>query len=166
MSKGSAGALQALLEISGRFDKLADKDFAAAASVLIRKLMISAGQTTEDMAALKAAAGDEIFETTLKSLTPHQAKQLARRLDKSAPETEVNTAASASAYVLQLLAGTAAEETAEAPAAGEAPAEKAAAEDTSAEEAEETVSEDTAPDDDTPKPTSAYFGRKAFRTGN
>ena len=81
MSKGSAGALQAHLEISGRFDKLADKDFAAAASVLIRKLMISAGQTTEDMAALKAAAGDEIFETTLKSLTPHQAKQLARRLD-------------------------------------------------------------------------------------
>lgn len=142
MSKGSAEALQALLEIRDRFGKLTDKDFAAATAVLVKKLMVSAGQTTDDMAALKSAVGDEIFTTVLKSLTAYQARLLARRLDRTAPETQVNTAAGASDFVLKLLPGEAAEE-----AAADAPPDE------------------PAPEDTPPRPAGAYFGRKAFRTG-
>ena len=79
---GGAGVLAALLDNRDRFAKLGDKDFTAAAGLLVRKLMLSAGQTTEDMVLLRETVGNDLFETELKRLTAHQARLLARRLDK------------------------------------------------------------------------------------
>ncbi|MBR9806563.1 MAG: hypothetical protein GYB49_04990 [Alphaproteobacteria bacterium] len=151
--KDSANALGALLGQKDRFGKLGEKDFSAATEILVKKLMISAGQTTEDMKALKETVGAEIFDKVLKSLTAHQARQLARRMDKTVPDIEVSTAGAACAWIRGLMTGNM-------PAPLETrPAETEAA-------AEETSTEETASDDDKPTPPkNAYFGRKAFRTG-
>ena len=141
---GGAGALAALLDNRDRFAKLAEKDFSAAAGLLVRKLMISAGQTTEDMVFLRESVGTEIFETELKRLSAHHARLLARRLDKDVDDFEVSTAGAAAAHIRKVMAG---EPTVtEATSAGDTP-------------------DDTPPtDDDTPK--NSYFGRKSFRAGN
>ena len=63
----SAVALESLLNQRDRFAKLGEKDFAAATMLLAKKLMISAGQTTDDMKHLRETVGADLFETTLKS---------------------------------------------------------------------------------------------------
>ncbi|KCZ93772.1 hypothetical protein [Hyphomonas johnsonii] len=144
-----AAALAALLENRDRFSRLADRDFANAAGLLVRKLMNSAGQATEDMIALREAVGHEIFETELKKLTAHQARLLARRLDKAVDDYEVSTAGAAAAHIRKVMAG---ETTAPQATAVEAEAETPAA-----------GTEPTGTDD---APKNAYFGRKSFRAGN
>lgn len=163
-----AGALQALLDAQGGFARVPDKDWAAAAGLIVKKLLISAGQTVETVAAIKAAVGDEIFETQLKSLTHHQARLLARRLDKSVPDIEVSTAGAAIAWVRSLLT------TGQASAPEDKPEEKAG--DTwtapavslsgAPEEATEGTAEETASDEDpaSPPPANPYFGRRSFRS--
>ena len=141
----SAKALESLLAQRERFAKLGEKDFAAATALLVKKLMISAGQTTQDMKDLRETVGADLFETTLKSLTAHQARQLARRMDRSVPDLEVSTAGAACAWIRGLMNGTT-----------PPPAEKT--------ETVEPATEDK-PDDPPPAPKNAYFGRKAFRTG-
>ncbi|MEQ3648864.1 hypothetical protein [Hyphomonas sp.] len=138
----SAKALESLLAQRERFARLGEKDFAGATMLLVKKLMISAGQTTDDMKALRETVGGDLFETTLKSLTAHQARQLARRMDRSVPDLEVSTAGAACAWIRGLMNGT-----------NPAPTEPA------------KTAEDTKPDDTPPTPKNAYFGRKAFRTG-
>ena len=139
----SAKALESLLARRERFDRLGEKDFAAATALLVKKLMVSAGQTTDDMKDLRDTVGPDLFETTLKSLTAHQARQLTRRMDRSVPDLEVSTAGAACAWIRGLMNGT-----------HPAPAEPA-----------ETVDDAPEPDDTPPAPKNAYFGRKAFRTG-
>ena len=144
--KKGAEALKSLLTMA--FSALGEKEYAAAAGLLTKKLMISAGQTVEVMRALREAVGKDIFEAQLKSLTAHQARLLARRLDKSVPDIEVSTAGAACAWIRGLMDG-------DTPAAVETEAE------TPAETEAETVTEPEAP-----KPSGgAYFGRKSFRTG-
>ncbi|MEH6694732.1 MAG: hypothetical protein V7675_06790 [Hyphomonas sp.] len=147
---GGAGALAALLDNRDRFAKLAEKDFSAAAGLLVRKLMISAGQTTEDMVFLRESVGTEIFETELKRLSSHHARLLARRLDKDVDDFEVSTAGAAAAHIRKVMSG-----------------------ETATPEAKVAPAEDTPPPaDDTPPtgsddgPKNAYFGRKSFRAGN
>lgn len=149
--KPGADALKALLSMAS--SALGEKEYAAAAGLLTKKLMNSAGQTLADMKALREAVGHDIFEAQLKSLTAHQARLLARRLDKSVPDLEVSTAGAACAWIRGLMedAASPAETATEAPAEPEPPAE--------------AVSEPAAAD--APKPASnAYFGRKSFRTGD
>ena len=148
--KQGADALKSLLTMA--FSALGEKEYAAAAGLLTKKLMISAGQTVEIMQALREAVGNDIFEAQLKSLTAHQARLLARRLDKTVPDLEVSTAGAACAWIRDLLNGKPHAAAPEAPAEAEAPAE--------------TVTEPADPD--APKPASggAYFGRRSFRTGN
>ena len=103
MTDSGRTALTALLTQEGLFPRVKDKDLVAAGMKLASKQVTAAGLTRTDMLALKAALGAEVFEKTLESLSPHHIKLLARRLDKDAPEIEVNTASSALAYVRQLL---------------------------------------------------------------
>jgi hypothetical protein len=143
---GGAAALAALLANRDRFGKLAEKDFAAATGLLVRKLMISAGQTKDDMVFLRGAVGQDIFESELKSLSAYHARLLARRLDKTVDDYEVSTAGAAAAHIRKVMSG-------------EAIA------------SEGTAPEVTPPADDTPPtgddtPKNTYFGRKSFRTGN
>ena len=164
--KAGAEALKSLLSMA--FSALGEKEYAAAAGLLTKKLMISAGQTVEVMRALRDAVGKDIFEAQLKSLTAHQARLLARRLDKSVPDIEVSTAGAACAWIRDLMDGKTPD------AAAPAPAEAPVAEGPVEEPAAETPA-DTDADTDTPaepeapkKPASSgsYFGRKSFRTGN
>jgi hypothetical protein len=155
--KAGAEALKSLLSMA--FSALGEKEYAAAAGLLTKKLMISAGQTVEVMRALRDAVGKDIFEAQLKSLTAHQARLLARRLDKSVPDIEVSTAGAACAWIRDLMDG----KTPEAAPVVEAPAEEPAAE-TPAETEAETPAEPEAPKKSAS--SGAYFGRKSFRTGN
>lgn len=143
---GGTAALTALLDNRDRFGKLLDKDFAAATGLLVRKLMNAGGQTRDDMIALRDAVGTEIFETELKKLSAHQARLLARRLDKAVDDFEVSTAGAAAAHIRKvMLDDTMITQTAPSVEANEP--------------------EDSPPaSDDTPK--GSYFGRKSFRTGN
>lgn len=153
--KAGAEALTALLNQA--FSALGEKEYAAAAGLLTKKLMISAGQTVEVMRALRDAVGKDIFEAQLKSLTAHQARLLARRLDKTVPDLEVSTAGAACAWIRDLMDGKTPDVT----------PEPAPAEETAAEAPAETETE-TPAEPETPKPASSgsYFGRKSFRTGN
>lgn len=99
-----ADALRALLGLQDQLDAVTDKEWAAAAGMIVKKLLLSAGQTPESLAVIKASVGEEIFTAQLKSLTHHQARQLARRLDKRVPDFEVSTASAAVAHVRSLLA--------------------------------------------------------------
>lgn len=147
--KPGADALRALLGTA--FSALGEKDFAAAAGLLTRKLMNAAGQTLDDMRALRDAVGPDIFEAQLKSLTAHQARLLARRLDKSVPDIEVSTAGAACAWIRSLMNG-AGPSAAQSPDEADSPVEPAAG--------------TTAPDSPKPASSGAYFGRRSFRTGN
>ena len=155
--KAGAEALKSLLSMA--FSALGEKEYAAAAGLLTKKLMISAGQTVEVMRALRDAVGKDIFEAQLKSLTAHQARLLARRLDKSVPDIEVSTAGAACAWIRDLMDG----KTPEAAPVVEAPTEEPAAE-TPEETEAETPAEPEAPKK--PASSGSYFGRKSFRTGN
>lgn len=97
-------ALHALLALPAVVTAVADKEWGAAAGMIVKKLLLSAGQTPESLAPVQAAVGEELFNAQLKSLTHHQARQLARRLDKRVPDFEVSTASAANAHVRKLLA--------------------------------------------------------------
>ncbi|KCZ98882.1 hypothetical protein HPO_08279 [Hyphomonas polymorpha PS728] len=96
-------AVNALLRLQETLG-VSDKDWAAAAGMIAKKLLLSAGQTPETLTQVRAAIGEEAFNVQLKSLTHHQARQLARRLDKRVPDFEVSTASAAAAHVRKLLA--------------------------------------------------------------
>ena len=149
-------AIKALVDSSADFRAVADKDWAAAAGLIVKKLLIAAGQTGESLIALRAAVGEEIFEAQLKSLSHHQAKLLAKRLDKSVADLEVSTARAAIGHIRTLLVpAPVVEEKAEEPEAEAAATDPAT---------DETVTEP--PTDDTPPASpNPYFGRKSFRTG-
>ena len=132
-------ALTALLTHEGLFPRVKDKDLAAAAGKLASKQGTAAGLGRDDLLAIKSALGAEVFEKTLESLSPYHIKLLARRLDKTAPEIEVNTGSSALAFVRKILSEGASTEAVPEPAP-----EKAA---------------------DTPPKKNKYLGRKAVRTG-
>ena len=148
-------ALGALLAAQSSFPAVADKDWAAAAGLIVKKLLVSAGQTTDSLKALRAAAGEEIFDSQLKTLSHHHAKLLAKRLDKSVPDLEVSTARAAIAHIRALLTGAATP----APAAEEA----VVTTETESEAAPEPTSDETPPLP--PSAPNPYFGRKSFRTG-
>ena len=131
-------ALTAILTQSALFERVKDKDLIAAAVKLARKQVTAAGLTIADLHQLKTALGADIFDKTLQSLSPHHIKLLAKRLDKTAPEIEVNTGSSALSYVRQLMTEG---DAADSPGPEPAPAEDAA------------------------KKKNKYLGRKAFRTG-
>lgn len=162
-------AITALVAAKDSLSGVADKDWATAAGLIVKKVLVSAGQTADTLIALRTACGDDIFETQLKSLSHHQARLLARRLDKDVPDLEVSTARAAIAYIRTRLVP--APEVIEEPApAADPPTEDAQPEP----EKTETVSEDAeaapAPDGDEPPPSppstpNPYFGRKSFRTG-
>ena len=148
-------ALGALLAAQSSFPAVADKDWAAAAGLIVKKLLVSAGQTTDSLKALRAASGEEIFDSQLKTLSHHHAKLLAKRLDKSVPDLEVSTARAAIAHIRALLAGAAS-------------ADPITEETTVTIEAETVPEPETTSDETPPSPPSApnpYFGRKSFRTG-
>lgn len=131
-------ALSAILAHESLFPRVKDSDLSAAAIKLARKQIIAAGLSRDDLLALKDTLGADMFEKTLDSLTPYHVKLLARRLDKTAAEIEVNTGSSALSHVRKILAGDVT------PSDGPATAEAA----------------------DTPAPVkNKYLGRKAFRTG-
>lgn len=160
-------AIVALIAARGDLSGVADKDWAAAAGLIVKKVLVAAGQTTASLIALRAACGDEIFDVQLRSLSHHQAKQLAKRLDKSAPDLEVSTARAAIAYIRTLLIPPpVAEPEPEAVTedSTESPTDLAADPST-----DEPVVETVTDGDDTPpSPPAApnpYFGRKSFRTG-
>ncbi len=134
-------ALTAVLNNQTLFPRVKDADLVAAAIKLARKQVIAAGLARDDLLKLKSTIGVEVFEKTLEGLSPHHIKLLARRLDKDAPEIEVNTGSSALAYVRQILSGDVA-------AAALAPAETPAV-----------------PTPDAAAKKNKYLGRKAFRTG-
>lgn len=152
---GSPGlkAIEALVAAQGAGLTVADKDWAAAAGLIVKKLLVAGGQTADSLNALRAAVGEEIFEAQLKTLSHHQAKLLARRLDKSVPDLEVSTARAAIAWIRTAL-------TPIAPPTDEPAEEETATEETVPETAEDNGSDETPPT--TPNP---YFGRKSFRTG-
>lgn len=151
-------AVQALVNASGEFKGVADKDWAAAAGLIVKKLLISAGQTTDSLNTLRDTAGEDIFEAQLKSLTAYQARLLAKRLDKTVPDLEVSTAGAAIAHVRTLLAPAVAE-----PADDPVTEEPETTEDVKAEAETETVTDDPPPSP--PTAPNPYFGRKSFRTG-
>ena len=169
---GSPGlkAIEALVAARGDFSAIADKDWAAAAGLIVKKLLVSAGQTLASLAALRDAVGEDIFDGQLKTLSHHQAKQLARRLDKAAPDLEVSTARAAIAYIRTLLApAPAVEEQAPEPETPpETPSDPSTEETIAADPATDDT-ESAASDDETPPLPPAgpnpYFGRKSFRTG-
>jgi hypothetical protein len=166
---GSPGlnAVQALIDAQGTFPAIADKDWATAAALIVKKLLTSAGQTAESLIALRTAVGASIFDTQLKTLSHHQAKQLARRLDKAVPDLEVSTARAAIAHILTLLVPALPEPAAIDPVTDHITAEPEAVAEPAPEP--ETAAADTTGDGDTPpSPPAApnpYFGRKSFRTG-
>lgn len=136
LTDSGRSALTALLTHDALFPRVKEKDLAAAAVKLASKQVTAAGMGRNDLLTIKSALGAEIFDKTLESLSPYHIKLLARRLDKTAPEIEVNTGSSALAFIRKVLS----DETPIAPLASE----KAA--------------------DTTPK-KNKYLGRKAFRTG-
>ena len=131
-------ALKAILAHEDLFPRVKDSDLSAAAIKLARKQVIAAGLSRDDLLTLKQTLGDDMFEKTLDSVTPHHIKLLARRLDRNAPEIEVNTGSSALSYVRQILAGDVVQQ-------------------------EESEASTTTPDEKPAK--NKYLGRKAFRTG-
>ncbi len=131
-------ALTAILAHEDLFPRVKDADLSAAAIKLARKQIIAAGLTRDDLLELKAKLGDDMFEKTLDSVTPHHIKLLARRLDRNAPEIEVNTGSSALSYVRQILAG---------------------------EGDQSTEPSNTSPIVEDKPVKNKYLGRKAFRTG-
>lgn len=134
-------ALLAILENDALFPRVKDSDFSTVAGKLARKQVTAAGLTRDDLLAIKTTLGEVIFDKTLDGLSPYHVKLLARRLDKNAPEIEVNTGSSALSYVRQILN-----------------------DEVSVSEAAEAAETPPSPAEPQPK-KNKYLGRKAFRTG-
>lgn len=130
-------ALTAILTRDDLFTRVKPADLSQAAVKLAKKQLTAAGQGVSDLLALKTALGEDIFEKCLDSLTPHQAKQLARRLDPGAEEMSVNTGPSALRHVRAILSGA----------------------------TNPTAKTKEASPKEPAKKKNKYLGRKAFRTG-
>jgi hypothetical protein len=156
---GSPGfrAIQALVAAQAGPLSVADKDWAAAAGLIVKKLIVSGGQTPDSLNALRAAVGDEIFDAQLKTLSHHQARLLARRLDKSVPDLEISTARAAIAWIRIALTP--------APEPVAPPTDEPAAEEATPQEAVTETPDDPGTDETPPTTPNPYFGRKSFRTG-
>ena len=155
-------AIRALVAARDSLPAVADKDWAAASGLIVKKLLNAAGDAADGLIALRAAVGEEIFEAQLKSLSHHQAKLLAKRLDKAVPDLEVSTARAALAHICTVLTVPAAVQ----PAVTADPATEETV-DTASTPESETVNEPSG-DDTPPSPPATpnpYFGRKSFRTG-
>ena len=122
------------------------------------RLLYLSGRSGAEIARQLGRLGEDIFEAQLKSLTAHQARLLARRLDKTVPDIEVSAAGAACAWIRDLMDGNTPDTVETAAPVTEAPAEEPAAE----------TEAETPAEPETPKPASSgsYFGRKSFRTGN
>jgi hypothetical protein len=165
----AVSALQALIDARSRFTSVSDKDWAAATGLIVKKLLVSAGQTIGSIRAIRETVGEDIFESQLKALTFHQARLLARRLDKSVPDFEVSTTGAAAAHIRSLLSGrlqpgsftqpAAPGQTPEADASSRA---QAAGAQTQAQTQPETDRSESPPQ--SPAGGNAYFGRRSFRT--
>ncbi len=138
-----AVALQSLLQLRTRFDRIDDRDFSAAVVQLARKQLVASGTRAADLKALREAIGDDLFESTLKAMSAYHLRLLAKRLDKKVDPAHIASGPGALEQVRRLLALT----------------ESA------------TIAAPIAPPADAP-PTPAvsgkgvYFGRKAFRVGD
>jgi hypothetical protein len=148
-------AVKALVDSQADLRAVADKDWAAAAGLIVKKLLNAAGQSADSLNALKTAVGDEIFEAQMKSLSHHQARLLAKRLDKSVADLEVSTARAAIAHIRLRLA------------VPEPPGPQAVIgpESVSPEPSTgdlETVT-DVPAEEAAPSAPNPYFGRKSFR---
>lgn len=130
-------ALTAILTREDLFTRVKPADLSLAAVKLAKKQITAAGQGVSDLLALKSALGEDIFEKCLDTLTPHQAKQLARRLDTGAEDIAVNTGPSALRHIRALVSG---------------------------DTAPTAQTTEASPTEPAPK-TNKYLGRKAFRTG-
>lgn len=96
-------ALSTILNTPDLFPKLKASDFSALAVKLARKQVTAGGLTLRDHHALRTALGEDIYQKTLDSLSAHQAKQLAKRIDKSAPDIALKTGSSALSHIRDVL---------------------------------------------------------------
>lgn len=136
-------AMAAMLRAPETFRRIRDNDWALSARQLAKKQLIAGRQKVADIAAIRDALGDDIFNKTLESLTTNQAKQLAARIDRDKRQGDFRTGSEALAHVHKLLEGKPTSR------AGKA----------SPEASREPVTADTG------EPPKRYLGRKAFRTG-
>lgn len=132
-------ALTNILTDEEVFPRIRASDISQAAIKLASKQIIAAGQTRDDVMAINASIGDEVFGKCLQGLTAHQIKLLARRLDPGAEEIQVNTGNSALRHTRAILAG-------------------------DIEQSEAPQDASTSPAETVPK-KNKYLGRKSFRTG-
>lgn len=140
-----ANGRAAILAMAGNealFDRIPQRDWAAAAVRLARKQLISAGQTRESLREMRRTLGEDMFEKALDGLSAHHAKLLARRIDPASGEEALRTGATALAHIREVLRDDFAPQIVDHPAPG---------------------TEDPSPDP--PAPANPYLGRKAFRTG-
>ena len=157
----SGTRLDALVSARAEFPKLVEKDFAKAAGILIKKLLVSGGQTKDTIARLRELVGSELFDKELKSLTDRQAMMLAKRIDKGVNQADVSTAELASLHVLRLLDGSA-----RVPVESDADASASPAEPEPAPEPQTEPQPEPEPEPVAARPANAYFGRKSFRVGD
>ena len=136
-------AMRAMLDAPDRFVRIKDRDWANAAIKLARKQLVAGRQDHGDLVALREALGADIFEKTLDTLTAHQAKQLAARIDPDHRQGDFATGASALDHIRIRLA--------EPVAASKTQPDRDAA--------------NGAGPRDAPRKPNPYLGRKAFRTG-
>ncbi len=136
-------AMSAMLRAPETFRRIKDNDWALSARQLAKKQLIAGRQKVADIAAIRDALGDDIFDKTLESLTTNQAKQLAARIDRDKSQGDFRSGSEAVAHVRTLLEGK--------PATGGGKVRQ--------ERPREAVTADAG------EPPKRYLGRKAFRTG-
>ena len=136
-------AMAAMLRAPETFRRIKDSDWSLSARQLAKKQLIAGRQKVADIAAIRDALGDDIFDKTLESLTANQARQLAARLDKEKTQQDFKSGSEAVAHVRDLLEG-------KVRLRKDKP------------KGERTREPETA---DAGQPTRRYLGRKAFRTG-
>ena len=143
-------ALSAMLSNPTLFGKLKPADYSAIAVKLARKQVTAGGLTLQDQLALRQVLGDDVYEKTLDSLSAHQAKQLAKRIDKTAPDTVLKTGSTALSHIRDLLGGTSE------PLASNHQVKS-----------DSLLSDDSISlmETDSVVTKNRYFGRKSFRTG-
>ena len=144
------GALSAILDNPDLFTKLKSADFSALAVKLARKQVTAGGLNLQDQKALRHALGDDVYQKTLDSLSAHQAKLLAKRIDKTTPDAALKTGSAALNHIRDLLGTT--------PVSDQR---------TSRVKSDSLLDDDsiTLMDTDSVVTKNRYFGRKSFRTG-
>lgn len=143
-------ALTAILNNPDLFKKLKSSDFSAIAVKLARKQVTAGGLTLTDQQKLRAALGEDVYQKTLDSLSAYQAKQLAKRIDKTAPQNALKTGTAALTHIRDVLN------------VNEAPVVRS-----SQVKSDSLLDDDSIDlvDTDSVVTKNRYFGRKSFRTG-